>query len=317
MVSVLLPFAHLAGGPLEPVQPLAAALAAAAYYLRTRTLSLQTRPVPLWRQLAFFGGLTLIVATLASPIGHIAEELLFVHMIEHLLLADIGALLIVLGLTGPVLQPLLRITFFDKLRVLTHPVLAFPIWAVDLYLWHLPVLYEAALRSGAVHALEHVLFIGCGINMWMPLFGPLPKPRWFGNLAKLGYVVAVRLAGALLGNIFIWSGTAFYSYYTRGEAYWGISALKDQGIAGSVMMIEGSFLTIGVFAWLFLKSAKESEERQELLEFASAQGLPLSEERAGRAVAAGRGSELHHRLEETASTVHSQDGRSDDDAQIG
>jgi putative membrane protein len=282
-------------------------MAAAAYYRRTRTLSLQDRPVPLWRRLAFFGGLTLIVTTLASPIGHVADELLFVHMIEHLLIADIGALLIVLGLTGPVLQPLLRITFFDRLRVLTHPALAFPIWAVNLYVWHLPVLYEAALRNDAVHALEHVLFIGCGINMWMPIFGPLPKPEWFGNLAKLGYVVAVRLAGALLGNIFIWSGTAFYSYYSRGEAYWDISALKDQGIAGSVMMIEGSFLTIGVFAWLFLKSAREGEERQELLEFASAQGLTLSEERARRAVAAGRGSELHHRLEEAASTVHSQD----------
>ena len=124
-----------------------------------------------------------------------------------------------LGLTGPVLQPVLKISFFDRLRVLTHPAIAFPLWAINLYVWHLPVLYEAALRSSAVHSLEHILFIGFAINMWMPLFGPLPKPRWFSSLAKLGYIIAVRLTGAVLGNIFIWSGTTFYSYYSRGEDY--------------------------------------------------------------------------------------------------
>ncbi len=295
-----LPFAHIAAGPFEPLLPLSAALAAFAYHRRARTLSAQGRPVAFWRATAFYGGLVLIVLTLASPIGHVADELLFVHMIEHLLLADIGALLIVLGLTGPILQPVLRIKFFDRLRVLANPAIAFPLWALDLFLWHLPVLYEAALRNSSVHALEHAMFIAFGINMWMPLFGPLPKPRWFGNAAKLVYVLSVRLAGALLGNVFIWSGATFYSFYAEGEAHWDISALQDQGIAGSVMMVEGSVLTICLFAWLFLRMAKEGEERQELLDFASAQGLVLSEERARRAVEAGQGDELRHRLEETA-----------------
>ena len=66
------------------------------------------------------------------------------------------------------------------------------------------------------------------------------------------------------------------------------------------MMVEGSILTICLFAWLFLKSAKEGEERQELLDFASERGLALTEERAGRAVAAGRGGELRQRLEDGA-----------------
>ena len=295
-----MPLAHVAAGPFEPLQPLTAVLAAVAYHRRGRTLASQGRPLRLWRQISFYAGLLLIVATLASPIGHIADELLFVHMVEHLVLADIGALLIVLGLTGPLLQPVLKIRFFDRLRVLTNPAIAFPIWALDLFIWHLPVFYEAALRNSSVHALEHAMFIACGINMWMPLFGPLPKPQWFGNAAKLGYVLAVRLAGALLGNVFIWSGATFYSFYSKGEAHWGISALKDQGVAGSVMMVEGSVLTICLFAWLFLRMAREGEERQDLLEFAGAHGLALSEERARRAVEAGQGGELRHRLEEAA-----------------
>jgi cytochrome c oxidase assembly factor CtaG len=274
-----------------------AAVAAIAYAHRVRTLSRQERPVSAARQWAFYSGLALIVVTLASPVGHIADELLAVHMVEHLLMADFGALLIVLGLTGPLIAPILRIHWIYRLRVLAHPLIAFPIWAVDLFAWHIPALYQGAIHHGGVHALEHAMFIACGVNMWMCLFGPLPMPRWFGNFAKLGYIVAVRLAGALLGNLFIWSGTVFYPTYAAGERYWGVSPLSDQASAGAVMMVEGSILTLLLFAWLFMRAAQEGEERQELLDLAGARGVPLSEERATRAVAAGRGAELRRRLE--------------------
>ena len=104
--------------------------------------------------------------------------------------------------------------------------------------------------------------------MWMCLFGPLPTPAWFGNLGKLIYIVAVRLAGTALGNIFLWSGTVFYPFYLQSDSLHHISPIADQNIAGAVMMIEGSLLTIGLFCWLFLRTARESEERQDLLDFA-------------------------------------------------
>jgi cytochrome c oxidase assembly factor CtaG len=166
--------------------------------------------------------------------------------------------------------------------------------------WHVPVLYQAALRHSGVHALEHMMFLGLGINMWMCLFGPLPTPPWFSNLGRLIYIIAVRLAGTVLGNIFLWSGTVFYPYYIHGDAVYHISPIADQNIAGAVMMVEESLLTIGLFCWLFLRTARESEERQNLLDFAQAQGLELTEERAARAVAAGRGPELHQRLQARA-----------------
>jgi cytochrome c oxidase assembly factor CtaG len=141
------------------------------------------------------------------------------------------------------------------------------------------------------------MFLGFGIAMWMPLFGPLPTPSWFGNLGKLIYIVAVRLTGTVLGNIFLWSGTVFYPFYIHGDAVHHISPLADQNIAGAIMMVEESFLTLGLFCWLFLRTAREGEERQELLDYARAQGLELTDERAARAVAAGRGPELRRRLE--------------------
>jgi putative membrane protein len=290
-------FAHLAAGPLAPLQLIPSAIAAIAYAVRVRTLARHGRPVEALRQASFYGGLALIVVTLASPVGHIADELLAVHMTEHLLMADIGALLIVLGLSGPLIAPILRVRWIYRLRVLAHPLIAFPIWAIDLFAWHIPFLYQGAIHHSGIHALEHAMFVACGVNMWLCLFGPLPMPQWFGNIAKLGYVLAVRLTGALLGNIFVWSGTVFYPTYSGGERYWGVSPLSDQVAAGAVMMVEGSILTLILFAWLFLRAAREGEERQDLLDLAEARGIALTEARATRAVAAGHGGELRRRLE--------------------
>jgi putative membrane protein len=277
------------------------ALLGLLYARRAHTLAEEDHPVPGWRQACFYGGFIVIGVALTS-LGRASQELLWVHMIEHLLLGDIAALLIVLGLTGPLLAPILRIRFFDRLRALSHPAIAFPLWAIDLYTWHVPVFYEAALRHTGIHALEHAMFLGFGVNMWMCLLGPLPTPSWFGNLGKLIYIVAVRLTGTVLGNIFLWSGTVFYPYYLKGDAHFHISPLADQSIAGAIMMVEESILTLSLFCWLFLRAARESEERQLLLEFAQARGLELSEERAARAVAAGRGAELRERLQARAPT---------------
>jgi putative membrane protein len=278
------------------------ALLGLAYALRARRLSAGSHAVPAWRQACFYGGGAVIVVALAG-LGGPSQELLYMHMVEHLLLGDVAALLIVLGLTGPLIAPILRIRTFDRLRALSHPLVAFPLWAVDLYVWHLPILYQAALRHTAVHALEHGMFLALGINMWMCLFGPLPMPQWFGNLAKLGYIVAVRLTGTVLGNVFLWSGSAFYPFYRHGDAVAHIAPVADQNLAGAIMMIEESFLTLGLFCWLFLRAAREGEERQSLLDFARARGLELTEARAARAVAAGRGAELRRRLQDASGPV--------------
>jgi len=289
--------AHVGGGTFAPLQLLPATISGVLYALRAHHLENTPRAVPHWRQTCFYGGLTLAVVTLASPLGHISDELFLAHMVEHLILSDICALLLVLGLTGPLLAPVLRIRLFDRMRVLTHPFVALPLWAINLYAWHIPALHEAAVRHGGVHALQHLLFITLGANMWMCLFGPLPKPAWFGNFAQLGYIISVRLIGAVLANIFVFGGNAFYDVYAKGEAFWKISPAGDQNAAGAIMMVEESILTICLFAWLFVKAARQSDERQELLELAQARGYDLTEQRAARAVAAGRGADLRARIE--------------------
>lgn len=283
---------------VQPLQLTPALAFGLMYFVRARTLARNGKPVPGWRRGCFYGGLALIALTLIGPLAALDTELFAAHMAEHLLLADIGALLLVLGLTGPLLAPLLRTTALGWLRHLAHPVPACGLWAADLYFWHLVGPQEAAVNNDVVHAVQHMLFVGFGINMWLALLGPLPKPAWFGNFAKLIYIVVVRLTSTVLANVFLWSGDVFFGVYAPGERAHGISPHTDQVIAGSTMMVEGSILTICLFGWLFLRSAREGEERQELLELAAAGGVALDERRAARAVSAGRGGELKQRIED-------------------
>jgi putative membrane protein len=298
----MLPLAHVGSGTFEPLQLLPLAVVAGAYAVRARTLARRGAAVPLWRQLCFAGGIALILAALVSPGAHLGEELVVAHMAQHLAMADLGALLFVLGLTGPLLQPLLANRWLGWLRVLGNPLVAFPLWALSLYLWHLPALYEGALTSEPLHALEHACFVGFGIAMWMALLGPLPKPEWFGNGARLAYIVGVRLTGAVLGNVFMWSGSVLYPDYAPGEAHWDISPLSDQGAAGVVMMVESGLVTLGLLTWVFLRWARETEERQELIELAEREGVALDPARAKRAVAAGEGERLRERIREREAT---------------
>jgi putative membrane protein len=271
----------------DPAQLLLLAAAAFLYYRRAATLAARGTPVAVWHRLVFGLGLALAFIAVASPIHALGEQqFFFVHMLQHILLGDLAPLCMVAGLTGPILRPVLALPVVVRLRFLTHPLVAFPLWAANLVLWHLPVAYQGALHHDALHAVQHILFFSCGCLMWAPVLEVLPGPEWFGTGMKLAYIAAVRVVETILGNVFVWSGGVFYRYYEHPIERWGISAHADQGIAGGLMMIEGSLVTLGALAWLFLRLGSESELHQQLLE----QGV--DPRAARRAVRYGRGREL-------------------------
>lgn len=277
-------------------------LAGAAYLLlyakRTRTLAREGRAPREWRLVAFAAGVLLVVVVQLPPLDGLADEVLAVHMLQHIVIGELASLLIVLGLTAPVLAPLLRIRFTRPLRALANPLTALALWAFNLYLWHLPLLYQLAIRHDLVHALEHACLLWFGVLLWLALIGPLPKPAWFRSWAELGYVFLVRGAGAVLGNVLIWTQTVIYPVYRASDGARGLNPISDQNLAGAAMMVEQMLLTAGLVAWLFLRFARREEEQQRLLDVASEHGLALSEQRAARAVAAGAGERLRRRLVE-------------------
>src|ERR671938_496088 len=210
----------------EPLQLLPTLLVAVLYARRMRTLRRRGTPVERWRPWVFGLGIGLVLVALASPIDAFGEE---EFLSFHMLQHVILGDLAPLALVAGLNGPILR------------PVLA-------------------------LRPINALLFFTCGGLMWAPVLEVLPGPMWFGTGMKLGYIVAVRLIETVLGNVFLWSGKVFYPYYRHEQPLWGISALHDQGLAGAVMMLEGSLVTIAALAWLFLRLAQEGELRQQLLE---------------------------------------------------
>ena len=279
--------AHLApdtSWTLDPLQIVPTLLAAALYARRVLTLRGRGTPVAPWRVWLFAAGILALLVAFVSPVHALGEQMFVFHMVQHVLVGDLAPLALLGGLTGPILRPALA--WLHRLRFLAHPFVALPLWAANLFVWHVPFLYDAALRHDTVHALEHLCFFTGGTIMWLPVLETLPAPEWFGTGAKLGYIAVVRAVETVLGNVFFWSGSVFYAVYEHQDRLWGLSALSDQGLAGAVMMIEGSIVTLVALAWLFLRMASEGELRQELIE------RGLDPKTVKRAVRYGRAQEL-------------------------
>jgi cytochrome c oxidase assembly factor CtaG len=268
----------------DPLELFVLAATGALYWRRASTLARRGRPVPTPRRAAFAAGLLTLFVALASPIDTIGEERLFsVHMVQHLLIGDVGALLLVLGLDGRLLRPLLRYRLVHRLRVLAHPLVALPLWAANFVVWHLPALFDAALRNDAVHALQHTLFLALGMLLWAALLEPLPGPAWFTAPWKIPYVLGMWLVMLALSQVFIWSSRVYYAPYTHDATLWGLSHLADQKAGGGVMLVESAFTMLPALVWVLLAVLRESEARQRLVDAGVAPSAAARAARYGRA----------------------------------
>ena len=224
----------------------AAAYAAAAVRVRRRRGTFDRL-----RAASFSVGIALLLVAFLSPLDRLGEERYFsAHMAQHLLIGDLAPLCCVLGLSGPLLRPALALRPVRALRALAHPLVALPLWAVDLCAWHTTPLYDAALDHDAVHALQHLLFFGCGALLWASLLELLPGPRWFRLPHRLGYVGVMWVVSLTLSQIFIWSGHAYYARY-GGD-------VGDQRVGGGIMLLEGSVVMVSVLAWLLWRELSPS-----------------------------------------------------------
>lgn len=252
---------------LDPWQLVPTLLFAVLYFRRVWTLEREGRPVELWRIWLFSSGIVVALLAFASPLHAWGEESsLSAHMTQHLLIGDIVPLLILFGLTRPLLRPLLALPYLGRLRIMAHPLVALPLWALNLFLWHIGGAYDAALGNDLIHAAQHLCFLLTGAFMWAALLETMPGPRWFGTGAKVGYVVVVRALSTILGNIFTWSSAGFYRHYDDVPRLWGLSQHSDQSYAGVVMMTETGAITLALLGVLIYRAAVESDERQLLIE---------------------------------------------------
>ena len=211
-----------------------------------------------------------LIAADLPPLATVAEELVVAHMAQHLLIADLAALLFCLGLTGPVLQPILAVRWLGWLRALRQPAGRLP----RLGSQPLRVASRLPLRGRPRQrrcftlpstARSSASGWRCGCRWW----ARCPRRPGSATCAKLGYVIAVRFAGAVLANVLIWSGDgALPGLRGRARRSRASAPLADQGAAGNLMMIETGAVTLGLFTWLFFRAANRGVEKQELLDLA-------------------------------------------------
>ncbi|MGE5635812.1 MAG: cytochrome c oxidase assembly protein [Nocardioidaceae bacterium] len=218
------------------------------------------------RQAAFFAlGTLALLAAVATPIDGLGGDYLFsAHMVQHLLIGDIAAVFMLLGLSRVILRPVTRrlVAVERALGPLAHPLTGLVLWIALMYLWHVPALYDAALEHPVVHLLEHVSFFAAGVALWWPLVQPIPMRVRLQGLWPVAYLAAAKASLAVLGLYLTWSTSVLYDYYEHVPRIWGLSAIEDQNVGGAIMMVEQSLSFVIALAVLFVASLARSEAEQ-------------------------------------------------------
>jgi putative membrane protein len=217
-------------------------------------------------QAAAFGAAMLVVAAaLISPLDRLGEDYLFsAHMAQHILLTDIAPLLLLLSLSRVIMRPATRRLHGVERRLgpLASPPVFIAVWLALVYVWHIPALYEAAIRGSAVHALEHTTFFAAGIAVWWPLIQPVPMRRRLTGVAPFAYIFSAKVGLAALGIYLTWTSTVVYDYYAGLPRIWGLSPIEDQNAGGALMMVEQSVVLVIVLVVLFVRMLAQSEEEE-------------------------------------------------------
>ena len=221
-----------------------------------------------WRALAFAGGVLMALVALVSPLDRLGEQLFVMHMLQHILLLDLAAILMTLGLTKVLLRPVTRrVQRLERAAgPLAHPAFAVALYAGGMIAWHVPAAYDAALEHPALHVAEHVTFAAGGLLYWWHLLSPIRTRHRLGGLGPVAYMVTTKLAVGLLGIVLTFSPEVLYQFYAVRPRLWGMSALTDQNVGGALMALEQSLVMGTALVVLFMRQLGESERDEQRAE---------------------------------------------------
>ena len=217
-----------------------------------------------YRHAAWFGsGVGLILFALASPLDILGDEYLFsAHMGQHLLLELAIPPLLLLGISPRFAQLVVDSPLGRVERILGKPLLAWVLGMGTLALWHIPALYDAALRSEDIHIVEHLSFMITATIFWWPVLAPIHSRRMSPLWTQL-YLLAGALTGSLLGIWLTFATNVLYLPYLHTQdplhiatllrSQWGLTPLIDQQAGGLLMWVGGGFVFLTAMLALFLQ----------------------------------------------------------------
>jgi cytochrome c oxidase assembly factor CtaG len=229
-----------------------------------------------WRLAAFGGGLATVWFALQSPLEPFSSLLLQMHMIQHVLLMFVAPPLLWLAdpelpllvglpkfLRRLVAVPLLREPVVRGIgHMLAHPAVAWILFVVAAWAWHLPAFYELALSSEFWHQIEHASFFGAALVFWRVVIAPYPSRASLERWVVLPYLLLAGLQGTALCALLTFSDRVFYPHYNAVPRLWNISALDDQAIAGAMMWALGSLAYLLALTLVTVELWQKSDQPQ-------------------------------------------------------
>jgi putative membrane protein len=253
---------------LHPSVLLGTGLLGALYFygigpLRRRR-NLGPPPAP-WQVASFVAALLVLLVSLNGPIHDLSDYYLFsVHMVQHLLLTLLFPPLLILGIPGWLLRPILQHPrVLRTARLLTHPVVAALLFTATIVVWHMAPYYDLMMRDHDVHIVTHLMFMITATIMWWPVMSPSPElPRLPYGLGML-YLFLVGIPMQLVAALITLSGQVLYPWYAVAPRTWGLSPLDDQRLGGLLMWVPGGlwlFLAIGALFFLWARESELAED---------------------------------------------------------
>ena len=225
-----------------------------------------------WEGICFACGWLALFVALVSPLHAWGRVLFSAHMSQHEVLMLVAAPLLVLG--RPIVVFLWafpvswsrRIGNFGKVgwvqrswRLLTIPLVAWLVHAVALWIWHVPVLFEAVLRNEWVHTLQHLSFLISALLFWWALIHGPQGAMGYG--AAVLYLFTTSIHSGALGALLTIAGSVWYPSYIPLTSSWGLTPLEDQQLGGLIMWIPAGLVYIIAGLALFAGWLREAEVR--------------------------------------------------------
>jgi putative membrane protein len=218
-------------------------------------------PASPWQVVSFCAALLVLLLSLNGPLHDLSDYYLFsIHMVQHLVLTLVFPPLLLMGIPGWLLRPLVRPPGVLALaRILTRPWVAAVLFTVSIAAWHVGPLYDLMMRNHEVHIATHLMFMVTATLMWWPVMSRVPElPALRPGMAIL-YVFLVGIPMQVLGALITFADEVLYPWYVAAPRTWGLSPLDDQQLGGLLMWIPGNLWMFGAIAVLFFRWSSESE----------------------------------------------------------
>ena len=214
------------------------------------------------RKLSFFASLFVIFASLNGPVHDLSDNYLFSgHMVQHLLLTMLMPPLMIFGVPGWMLRPLLRNRVIRAIATkVTRPMACFIIFNVVIAAWHVPALYNAAMENHDIHILEHLMFMAAAVLMWWPLTSQLPELPRLPYPGQMLYCFLMTLPMSVVAIYITMADTILYPFYSSAPRIMKLSPMEDQLLGGLIMWVPGGLLFMIIMSVVFYKWASHGED---------------------------------------------------------